>query len=82
MLLTQACYVIPNPHPIVIDCGDLDDPEHGSVDLAGGTGLDSVAQYSCGPDYMLSGTGSGTRTCLESSQWSGTAPTCESNAFK
>ena len=57
----------------VVDCGALDNPENGMVDVSE-TVLDSVANYSCNTGYTL--TGDAMRTCQGDSNWSGTKPTC------
>ena len=58
----------------VIDCGDLEPPDNGDVDLSG-TGLGSLANYSCDPLHSL--VGSETRTCMENGEWMPGAPVCE-----
>ena len=47
----------------------------------GTTYLDSVAEYSCGPDYWLDG--SSVRTCLMDGRWTGEKAYCvrECNAL-
>ena len=57
-------------------CPDLDDPENGAVTLSG-RGDGDTAEYSCNEGYVL--VGDQTRTCMSNSQWSGAAPTCQSN---
>ena len=58
----------------VFDCGTLDDPENGNVDLSDGTTEGSDATYTCFPGYELKGTD--IRTCSRSG-WSDQKPTCE-----
>lgn len=57
----------------VFDCGSLDDPEKGRVQL-NATTLGSVATYICFPGYRLKGTA--TRMCTLAG-WSGSEPSCE-----
>lgn len=58
----------------VFDCGSLEDPENGSVDLSNGTTEGSNAIYSCFSGYRLKGVA--TRTCSRNG-WSDIEPTCE-----
>ena len=58
----------------VFDCGNLEDPENGSVDLSDGTTEGSSATYTCFAGYQLKGVA--TRTCTRSG-WSDKEPTCE-----
>ena len=58
---------------LVVTCDDLDDPGHGAVSYTA-TVYDSVASYSCDVGYSLNGDDE--RMCLESGEWSGTAPSC------
>lgn len=60
---------------IVVDCGSLSDPEDGTVEI-NGTVFGSQASYSCDIGYNLVGVN--TRTCLDSQQWSDSAPHCQS----
>lgn len=55
-------------------CGALDDPQHGKV-VVDGDSPGSVATYECDQGYEPSHSES--RTCQESGEWSGSAPTCE-----
>ncbi|XP_003387839.1 PREDICTED: sushi, von Willebrand factor type A, EGF and pentraxin domain-containing protein 1-like isoform X2 [Amphimedon queenslandica] len=57
-----------------IDCGSLPDPEYGTVKLSGTT-TGSLATYKCNKGFRL--TGSTTRVCLNTGEWSLQAPTCE-----
>ena len=65
---------------LVIDCGNLTDPEGGQIMFTPGvvattdSGLDAVATYSCNARYNL--TGDGIRTCQGGGQWDGAAPNC------
>ena len=61
---------------IVVDCGALTDPDNGQVTLSNGASLNSEASYSCNIGFAINGTS--TRTCQINDQWSGSAPTCES----
>ena len=58
---------------LVVTCDDLDDPGHGAVSYTA-TVYDSVASYSCDAGYSLSGDDE--RRCMQSGEWSGTAPSC------
>ena len=58
---------------IVVDCGPLERPEGGMV-LVNTTTFQSVANYSCNDGYIL--VGESARTCLNSSDWSRSAPYC------
>ena len=55
------------------DCGDLTHPTNGEV-AYNSTNYNEVAIYSCDTGYIL--TGYCERKCMETSQWSGTTPTC------
>ena len=57
-----------------MDCGDLQDPSNGTVTLTGTT-LGSMATYECDDGFILMGLSQ--RTCNNSGEWNGTAPTCE-----
>ena len=57
----------------MVDCGSLNNPDHGTVSLTT-TVYNSVATYSCDIGYSLDGDDE--RRCLENKQWSGTPPTC------
>ena len=56
-----------------IDCGPLDDPDNGRVELTGTT-EDSTASYFCFSGFELKG--AQVRICTASG-WSETEPTCE-----
>lgn len=55
------------------DCGGLDDPANGNVDVSG-TAFWDTATYSCNAGFEL--IGKAIRTCEENGQWSGVAPFC------
>ena len=59
----------------VIDCGDLDDPIYGQVQLDGTT-EGSKARYSCDDGFILRG--DRVRKCQNNGKWSGQEPICES----
>ncbi|XP_053397800.1 neurogenic locus notch homolog protein 1-like isoform X1 [Mercenaria mercenaria] len=56
------------------DCGGLTSPTNGEIQLPAIYSAGQIAVYSCDRGYSL--TGPGTRTCLDSGQWNGTAPQC------
>ena len=58
---------------IIADCGPAPEPQFGSV-VTSGTTYGHSATYSCVEGYHI--VGLGTRTCDQSSEWSGTTPTC------
>ena len=58
-----------------MDCGNLTDPDNGSVIHSAGTTLGQTATYSCDTGYNL--VGNSTRTCQAIGNWSGSAPTCQ-----
>ena len=58
----------------VVDCGNLTNPDNGTVDTSQGTTLDQVANYSCNNGHVL--VGNMTRTCQVDGMWSGTEPFC------
>ena len=61
--------------PVVV-CPILEDPQFGSISYENGNrGIGSMATYTCDPRYSL--VGNALRTCLDTSEWSGRAPTCE-----
>lgn len=57
-----------------VDCGALDGPANGKVEVSATTN-GGTATYSCVGGYVLSG--NGVRTCTSSGTWSGSAPTCD-----
>ena len=58
----------------VVDCGSLESPDNGTVDLSEGTTFGSTAVYSCDEIFVLDG--NSTRVCLSSGVWSNEPPTC------
>ena len=60
---------------VVIDCGELDDPDYGQVKFISTT-VGSEAIYSCNRGFIL--VGKDIRECLINGVWSGQAPTCKS----
>ena len=58
---------------IAIDCGCLENPKDGTVELTGTT-YNSEAVYSCNTGYRM--IGNRMRTCSESGVWSGALPMC------
>lgn len=56
-----------------VDCGPLDDPENGRVDVLGTT-LGSPAIYRCSQGFEL--IGEERRVCTVTGQWSDEAPEC------
>lgn len=58
---------------IVVDCGNLPDPENGMVDISS-TYRSSVATYSCDEGYFVVGVVS--RLCQEDGMWSDQEPIC------
>ena len=59
----------------VIDCGSLDDPDNGQVELSNTT-VGSSANYTCNQGYILRN-GNSTRICQANGEWSGDSPFCE-----
>jgi len=60
-------------HCIAIDCGRLQNPPFGRVDLAG-TVINARATYACIPGYVL--IGNKFQICLINGRWSGETPVC------
>lgn len=58
----------------MIDCGPLESPENGMVNLEDGSVYGSEARYNCSSNYLLEGTY--LRICLENGEWSGEKPEC------
>ena len=59
---------------LFVDCGQLDSIKNGRVIVEAGTSYGLTASYICNTGYQL--TGSSTRFCQASEQWSGQAPSC------
>ena len=57
-----------------MDCGNLNDPDNGSVTHTSGTKFGQTATYTCNTGYNP--VGNSTRTCQATGNWSGSAPTC------
>ena len=58
---------------VAIDCGRLQNPPFGRVELAG-TVINQRATYTCIPGYVL--IGNRVRICLINGRWSGETPAC------
>ncbi len=57
-----------------VDCGKLDDPDYGEVDVSSTT-YRSMATYTCRHGYYL--VGEKTRLCLYNAKWGAYAPVCK-----
>jgi len=57
------------------DCGNLNDPTHGTVWQTNGTTFGQTASYNCSEGYALNGTEF--RTCNASGLWTLESPTCD-----
>jgi CUB/sushi domain-containing protein len=57
------------------DCGDLNDPVNGKVEMSG-TAFWDTATYTCNNGFEI--VGNAIRTCEETGKWSGVAPFCRS----
>ena len=61
---------------LIIDCGSLDHPEHGTVThSSNATSFEVEATYSCGLGYNL--VGDTRRICQADGNWSNTEPECQ-----
>ena len=69
-------YVIIILGRVAVDCGDLEDPKYGQVDVRT-TIFGSIATYSCDKGFQL--IGKKVRQCLINGKWSDEAPVCQSN---
>ena len=61
----------------MIECKGLTNPDDGIVTITPNSneiGVDSVANYSCSPEFGLFG--QPIRTCQENGQWTNIAPVC------
>jgi CUB/sushi domain-containing protein len=61
---------------LVVDCGSLEAPGNGTIDLSEGTTFGSTAFYSCDENFALDG--NSTRVCLSSGVWSNEPSVCYS----
>lgn len=59
--------------PTASDCGSLDNPLNGIVDISG-TSFGDTATYRCNIGYQV--VGEPVRTCEDTGLWSGTVPYC------
>lgn len=66
------------PHVAVVDCGPLDAPSNGRIDITSTT-FQSMAFYSCDPGFNL--VGESKRTCLASGNWSSSPPVCNGKSI-
>ena len=64
----------------ISDCDNLTDPSNGQVTHSSRTTLGQTATYSCNTGYNL--VGDSTRTCQDTGEWSGSAPTCQGMLLK
>ena len=62
----------------VMMCPNLTSPSNGSV-MMNGTGINSVAKYSCRTGFVLRGTTK--RICQNNGEWSESSPTCRGNYY-
>jgi formylglycine-generating enzyme required for sulfatase activity len=62
------------PSCVEVDCGTLAAPANGGVNTPSGTARGATATYVCDNGYALSG--AATRTCQDTGDWSGRAPSC------
>ena len=60
----------------MVDCGGLEPPDNGTIELREGTLFGSIAVYDCDDGFEV--VGSIVRVCLETGEWSDEAPVCES----
>lgn len=61
-----------------VDCGTLDEPEHGTISLENGkTTYASKAIYTCNENYTL--VGNEVRMCESEGKWSNSKPKCSFN---
>ena len=58
----------------VVDCGSLEYPDNGQVELSNTT-FELTANYTCDLGYSLNG--NSIRTCEANGNWSGDPPSCE-----
>ena len=75
MMLLQMHNVMSCIHGnIVVDCGQLQNPENGFVQVSSTT-EGSTATYTCNQGFQL--VGNRQRTCQNNGQWSGQQPSCQ-----
>ncbi len=60
--------------PAEVDCGDLDAPDDGTVNMPNGTQFQDTATYSCSDGFELFE--ETLRICQDSGEWSGVEPVC------
>ena len=58
-----------------VDCGPLNNPNNGQVNVSPETTIGSIATYTCDIGYTLSGSQS--RTCGVDGNWTSSEPFCE-----
>ena len=59
---------------LVVDCGSLPNPLHGTVDTSSGTVFERTATYRCDTGYNLAGPM--TRSCGSGGSWTSNEPVC------
>lgn len=64
-------------HLFHTDCGSLENPGDGEVDLSNGTVYGSIVTYLCSEGYKL--VGDVKRKCLYTGKWDNVMPTCVRN---
>ena len=74
MIVCSYSYIFLN---VVMDCGDLMAPAHGTL-IVTGTTFRNIALYQCDDGHMLVGLGEvPSRMCLANGTWSESQPRCE-----
>ena len=76
--LNPQTYIIVYIHSTVVDCRTLNTTMNGQVNHPNGTTFGQTATYSCNTGYNL--VGDSTRMCQADGMWSGSEPTCISEA--
>lgn len=69
----------PSIPSLAVDCGNLQNPENGLVNLVNTT-FWSLATYECDSGYELVG-GNVSRVCESNGMWSGDEPLCNSELY-